>query len=193
MFRCFAVFALAGLTPQAAFALDIARSGSALHLSGRIVSGDDIRFREALAAGPVTLVTLDSGGGAIGPAREIARAIRTSGATTVIDASRSRCASACTVIFAGGRNRHYVNAAQVKDGVQSLKAKGLGYHEGNDWSVSGRREQSGRASANLINAYYELGSPSAAEFVGKAGFKDMYYVSGATALAKGLATSLAKP
>lgn len=45
----------------------------------------------------------------------------------------------------------------------------------------------------MINGYYEFGSPAAAEFVVKAGHKEMYYVSGATALAKGLATSLAKP
>lgn len=176
-----------------AAALDIARNGATLHLSGRIVSGDDLRFRDALAQGAPKLVTLDSRGGYIDAAYGIAREIRKLGAATMIDASRARCTSACTLIFAGGRARHYVNAERIADGLQRGDAKGLGYHEGNAWAASGRREQSGRASAKMIGGYYEFGSSSAASFVTKAGFREMYFVSGATALSSGLATSLARP
>lgn len=181
------------LMGQGALALEISRNGAALHLSGGIKSGDDVRFREALAQGAPKLVTLDSPGGLISAAYEIAREIRKSGATTLVDASRARCSSACTLIFAGGRARHYVNAERVPDGPQGKAGKGLGYHEGNAWSVSGRREQSGRASAHMISGYYEFGSSAASEFLTKAGYKDMYFVSGQTALSKGLATSLSRP
>ncbi len=189
------VLAAAGLlcaAASAANAMSIERRGTTLFLSGKIEAGDDLKVRDALDAGGIKIVNLDSSGGSIRVAHDIARRIRQDGLSTVVDGSRSRCNSACTLIFAGGVKRHYVNAGGVRDGLGS-KVKGLGYHEGNNFSVSGHRIQSGGASSSMINGYYELGSREAASLITKANYKQMYYISQATALSLGIATSLSPP
>ncbi len=176
-------------------ALEFSVRGATMTLSGPIKLGDNARFEEILsspAGAAVRVFRLNSGGGSIGVALDIARSIRRRGGITVAD-GRQPCESACTIIFAGGSSRHYVNTAGLDDRLNG-KRGGLGFHEGNNANSDGRGTQySGRGSQSLINAYYELGVSGAASFVTKAGFRQMYRLSGETALRAGVATSLSPP
>ncbi|MGL4239844.1 MAG: hypothetical protein ACRCTI_01900 [Beijerinckiaceae bacterium] len=184
----------AGLATPAA-ALEFSLRGNAVYISGSVVLGDNAKFEEFMgrpAAANARIFYLNSGGGSLGNALDIARLIRKRGGATVVD-GRSRCESACTVIFAGGTSRHYVNSGGLEDRLGG-KVGGLGYHEGNNANADGRgRTYSGRASQASINALYEMGSGSAAQFVTRAGHNGMYRISGQTALANGVATSLSPP
>jgi hypothetical protein len=185
--------ALACIAP--ASALEFALRGNAVHISGPVKMGDNIRFEEFMAqpaAANARIFHLTSPGGIIGVALDIARNIRKRGAATVVD-GRASCESACTVMFAGGSSRHYINAGSLQDRLDGARG-GLGFHEGNNANADGRgRQYSGRATAAMINAYYELGASGAAQFATKAGFNGMYRISGASALSSGVATSLSPP
>jgi hypothetical protein len=178
-----------------AFALDFSLRGNAVNISGPVKLGDNAKFEEFMAqpgAAGARIFYLNSNGGSIGVALDIARIIRRRGGATVVD-GRSGCESACTVIFAGGTSRHYINTGGLQDRLGGARG-GLGYHEGNNANSDGRGVQySGRGSQSMNNAYYELGSSGAGQFMVKAGFRQMYRISGPTALSSGLATSLSPP
>jgi hypothetical protein len=184
---------MAGASPAAA--LDFALRGGAVHISGPVKLGDNSRFDEFMqqpGAAAARVFHLNSPGGTIGVALHIAREIRKRGGATVVS-GRNVCESACTVMFAGGASRHYINTAGLQDRLNGARG-GLGFHEGNNANADGRgRQYSGGATAAMINAYYELGARGAAQFATKAGFNGMYRISGETALSSGLATSLSPP
>jgi hypothetical protein len=185
--------ALACASP--ASALEFSLRGNAVQISGPVKLGDNARFEEFMrqpAAANARVFHLNSLGGTIGVALDIARFIRRRGGATVVDA-RNACESACTVIFAGGSSRHYINAGTLQDRLGGARG-GLGFHEGNNANADGRgRQYSGGATAAMINAYYEMGVGGAAQFATKAGHTGMYRVSGASALSSGIATSLSPP
>ncbi len=176
-------------------ALEFAVRGNSMTLSGPIRLGDNARFEEIMASpagAGVRIFRLNSNGGTIGVALDIARTIRRRGGATVAD-GKLACESACTIIFAGGATRHYINTGGLEDRLDGRRG-GLGYHEGNNANADGRgRQYSGRGSQSMINALYELGSGGASAFVTKAGFQQMYRISGQTALSSGIATSLSPP
>ncbi len=178
-----------------AVALEFSLRGNAVHISGPVRMGDNVRFDEFMAqpaAQNARVFVLNSPGGTIGVALHIARQIRRRGGTTVAD-GRTTCESACTVIFAGGVNRHYINAANLQDRLGGARG-GLGFHEGNNANADGRgRQYSGQASQAMANAYSEMGLRAAAGFMTKASDREMYRISGPTALQSGIATSLAPP
>lgn len=178
-----------------ASALEFSLRGTTVMISGPVKLGDNARFDEFMAqpaAANARVFVVNSPGGAIGVALHIARQIRRRGGTTVAD-GRSQCESACTVMFAGGVNRHYINTAGLQDRLGGARG-GLGFHEGNNANADGRgRQYSGGATAAMINAYYELGIGGAAQFATKAGHNGMYRLSGQTALSSGIATSLSPP
>jgi hypothetical protein len=97
------------------------------------------------------------------------------------------------VMFAGGVSRHYINASSLQDRLGGARG-GLGFHEGNNANSDGRgRQYSGGASQAMANAYYEMGIGSAAGLMVKANDRQMYRISGQTALSTGIATSLSPP
>jgi hypothetical protein len=193
--RILAASALAGLACAPASALEFSLRGNAVYISGPVKLGDNAKFDDFMAqpgAASARVFHVNSPGGSIGNALHIARAIRKRGAATVAD-GRGICESACTVMFAGGVSRHYVNAGGLQDRLGGSRG-GLGFHEGNNSNADGRgRQYSGGATAGMINAYYEFGVGGAAQFATKAGFKGMYRISGPTALSSGIATSLSPP
>ncbi len=176
-------------------ALEFSMRGNAVLISGPVRLGDNVRFDEFMAqpaARNAQVFILNSPGGTIGVALHIAREIRKRRGTTVAD-GRSVCESACTVMFAGGVNRHYINTGGLQDRLGGARG-GLGFHEGNNANADGRgRRYSGGASQAMANAYYELGVGAAASFMVKANDRQMYRISGATALSAGIATSLSQP
>ncbi|RFB79363.1 hypothetical protein [Methylovirgula sp. 4M-Z18] len=175
-------------------ALDISRSGTTLMLSGPIFSGDDIALRDALASAPTRVIYLNSPGGFIATAGEMGRLIREQHLTTVVDAARARCLSACTVLFASGTTRLYLNADRLTEGPMPIRGfTGLGYHSGSSTTSLDSNRYSGAGTSYLIDYYYEFGSPAAADLVTKAPPNVVYRVSGPTAVAMGLATGTGRP
>jgi hypothetical protein len=178
-----------------AVALDFSLRGGAVHITGPVRLGDNVRFDDFMrqpGAANARVFHLNSPGGTIGIALHIAREIRKRGGATVVN-GKGFCESACTVMFAGGATRHYINTAGLSDRLDGARG-GLGFHEGNNANSDGRGVQySGGATAAMINAYYELGARGAPQFATKAGFRGMYRISGATALQSGIATSLSPP
>jgi hypothetical protein len=178
-----------------ASALEFSLRGSAVVISGPVRMGDNVRFDEFMAqpaARSARIFVLNSPGGTIGIALHIAREIRKRRGTTVAD-GRTSCESACTVMFAGGVNRHYINASGLQDRLGGARG-GLGFHEGNNGNSDGRgRQYSGGASQAMSNAYYEMGIGAASGFMVKANDRQMYRISGQTALSSGIATSLSPP
>ena len=188
-----AVAALLTVPHNPARAITLTAEGGGVLLSGGIKPGDHIEFREFIAAANPRFIELNSGGGDITAAGEIGRTIRKKNLPTVVDASRSTCGSACTIIFASGASRHYVGAEKVQDGVGDMKRPGLGYHEGNNFLANGKKGQSGAATGRVIDFYYEFGSGKASTLITRADWKHFYYISSATALELGLATSTKRP
>ena len=179
------------LCAPAAQAMDMSVRGSTAFLSGEIKPGDEFKLRALLRGNKISVIELSSPGGFIDPAREMARDIRKAGLTTYVNAAKERCSSACTGLFVAGVRRHFVNS-EGKDRLDGRPA-GLGFHAGNGFNASGRRAQSGPATADMIDLYYEMGAPAAADFAQNAPSNGMFYISGATATAKGIATSLSAP
>ena len=192
-----AVVGLLVLCTFPAAALDIRVAGGQFVLSGRIIEGDQIRFREMLEdprnAG-IRVVRLNSGGGKISAAGEIGQLIRRRGMATLLDAGSGRCGSACTVIFAAGVSRHYVGGAGVADAVVPKNSyRGLAYHEGSNPLSTASNRYSGPATASLIGWYYEFGSSAAKDLATKAPPEKFYQISSQTALSLGIATSVNRP
>jgi hypothetical protein len=182
-----------------AHAAEMVERAGAVKISGSIRIGDDVRFAELLArprTTPLRVVHLHSGGGRVSVAARIGRAVRRAGLSTAVNGAE-RCESACTLIFAAGRQRHYFNIRGIPDRLERPRSRelgGLGYHGGSDANATGLgRRPDPRVTANMIGFYHEMGVSSAGEFVQKAANDEMFRVSGATALARGIATSLLPP
>lgn len=176
----------------AARACEMSVVGKDLWLRGHIVSGDQFRFHDLVdGAGPGRILTvhLDSPGGDIYSAGEIARQIRTASLSTVVDASQNMCASSCTIIFAGGVRRIYLHADRVGGLSNGHGFKGLGFHEGAYTGQSGAGSFSSAATSLMVALYQELGVPSAASLVDHAPPEAIYGLSGPMALRLGIATS----
>lgn len=192
---CFLALLCLALPAQA---ITLTQKGEAVHLKGLIEPGAFVILREFLArpeAKNLRVIYLDSGGGKVEDATQMARDIRKAGLVTAFDGTK-KCMSACTLLFAAGTQRHYFNHAKVRDELlDDYKGRaGLGYHQAHNKGISGKeRNYSGRGSQLMTNGYYEHGSAKAAEFMTKAGQNQMYLVSGPTALANGIATSLSPP
>ena len=176
-------------------AANFAEKGDAAFLLGGINAYDDYHFQEFLKlprAAPLRILYLHSKGGLVSEASNIARMVRKAGMATAVNAMRSPCESACTLIFSGGVRRLYFGAQNVVDGIGG--DRGLGYHRGNDLGATGEGVREDPLTTDKMNALYkEMGSPRAAQYTLKVSFDKMYRISGATALKSGIATSLAEP
>jgi len=180
---------------SSASAMELVAKGDMIFLVGEIKPGDSITFTHFVAQAPkgtYHYVYLASGGGFIVEAVDIGRVIRREGMATIVDASRSMCASACTAIFASGTQRFYLNSKAIADGKPTKGHVGLGFHDGSSSLSLEGNHYSGDASALMINAYYEFGVPKAADVITKASPDGIFVLSGQTALALGIATSLGK-
>lgn len=175
-------------------AMELAAKGDTIFLGGAIRPGDSIAFKAFLEQAPKGTyhnVFLASGGGFVVEAIEIGRTIREAHLTTIVDAGKAICASACTAIFMSGTHRVYLNSASMRDGPGGgVGVRGLGFHNGSAAGSLAADHYSGQASALMIDAYYEFGCPRAAEVITKAPPNSIFILSGRTALELGIATSL---
>lgn len=176
-------------------AIHLTESGPVAYLQGSFEAGDDKRFEEFLKqprAQKLRVLYLYSYGGAITPATKIAELVRKAGLTTAVRARNEVCDSACTLVFAAGVRRHYVDGDAVEEGLSSRT--GLGYHparrivnaaEGSHLSEGG--------SERLRKLYARMGAPGASDLIRRAAINTVFRPSGATALKLKIATSLRAP
>ena len=97
------------LLPALARPMDLRIAGNELHLRGQLFGTEFGAFRNALAAHPEidTVVLRDSPGGEGATAFRIGEHIRDAGLRTVV---AGRCYSACTLMFLGGKERHFARS-----------------------------------------------------------------------------------
>jgi hypothetical protein len=195
--RLFLLFAALTLVscfslPSNASAVELSMSGSTVTISGSIQQGDEFKFQDFIkgaGAGRVTTLRLDSGGGNIASAGVMAHFIRSAGMTTLVDASRNKCASACTILFAAGVRRLYLNADSFASGVVACQGfRGLGFHQGANPGGSGASRYSGVGTAQMIGLLYEFGASSAASLIDNSSPDTVYRPSAQRALELGIAT-----
>lgn len=164
--------------------------GPSLTIRGAIEIGDAEKFHKLLvSAAPIRVVHLDGPGGSLREAIKIGQAIRKARLITMVDAGRASCDSACTMLFAAGVARHYVNAQNVQEGVGDHY--GLGYHlsyaRGDRVNPSMKSDEGVR----LMDVYYaRMGARAASMLARKASISTLWRPNGASALKLGLATSL---
>lgn len=80
-------------------------------VKGEITHDGDRLFKEVVRANPsLTVVQIESDGGYVSEAMEMARMIRSLKLDT---ASMGRCASACTLIFLAGKSRYLGPEARI--------------------------------------------------------------------------------
>lgn len=180
---------------QPASAIYLSESGPVATLTGNFGVGDAQTFREFMArprTQAIQVLFLNSPGGAINEAIEIARLVRRARLATAVDASVASCDSACTLVFAAGVRRHYVHGDQIADGFSSML--GLGFHgahrRGDRITLA---TKSTEATERMRALFAEMGIPRAATLMAKAGFDTLYRPSGKTAVELGIATSVAAP
>ncbi len=123
-----------------------------LLVRGPIVTGDGKRFRDALDSAAaqhpdhrMRMVALDSPGGVVVDALEMARAIYARGLATILPANFI-CVSACVIVFAGGNQKIFSSAARV--GVHGVS------------QANGEQNVSALATTtNMAKTYAALGVP----------------------------------
>jgi hypothetical protein len=164
--------------------------GDTIQISGVIFPGDDLKFRDVLAASPgAAIVRLNSQGGNILASGRIGRQIRAGRLTTLVDAASGVCNSACTVIFTSGVQRVYLHAsAQTNLHARGAPTGGLGFHQGSMLLAGNAHSFSGAATGEMVGFFYEFGVQGAVGLLDKASPDQMYTLSGPEALSLGVAT-----
>jgi hypothetical protein len=192
-----AAIALLGLIATAANAdVQLTERGPVAYLTSHVIRpGDAMVLREFLdrpRSEPLRIIYLDSRGGRTIVALRMAKMIHDQGLDTAFHVGRAHCASECTTLFAGGIHRYYIGGANVRDGIGTRY--GLGFHP----SSGGQRLE------DRVNEFYDqVGVPGTAQLRYRLypretvnpmlGHRDMFFASGRTATAAGVATSLSEP
>jgi hypothetical protein len=178
-----------------AHAIYLTESNGAAYLSGAFDRGDEVVFAKFLAqprARPIRTIWLDSRGGTLVSAMIIGMMARRARLTTAMRADSGVCDSACTLVFAGGVRRHYVNGNSVFEGLSSQS--GLGFHGANIRGNAAQAPIKSNTGTALMNRYYAtMGMPAVANLIAQSAINTVYRPSGATALRLRIATSLAEP
>lgn len=95
----------------APYSLRTMRNGTEAEITGGFKYGLTADFSKILKASPqIKVVHLHSGGGRIGEARKLYSVIKDKGLTTYVSLE---CASACTLAFAGGKERFIARRARL--------------------------------------------------------------------------------
>lgn len=193
-YACLAALGLAAAAAPAS-ALSFSERDGVAHLQGAFENGDEDAFRSFLEQPrphKIRVLYLYSYGGKIAPAVRIAEMVRRAGIATAVNATRDVCDSACTLVFAAGVRRHYVDGQYVYEGQSSRT--GLGYHPARRLVNMAEGSHLSEGGSEVLRLFYaRMGSPRAAELMREAAINTVYRPSGATALRLGLATSLSAP
>jgi len=193
---CAAVAIASAAHLSSATPCELSLEGRLIALRGHILLGDQYKFRdflERIRARQISGVSLDSPGGSITAAGEIGRIIRAEGLTTIVDASRTICASSCTILFTSGIKRVYLHAPGAGGLLRQAGLRGLGFHQGSLPGQYSGSHYSGPGTAQMMGWYEEFGVPAAATLVDKAPPEAIYGLTGPLALSLGIATHTAWP
>jgi hypothetical protein len=141
------------------------------------------------------VVRLNSSGGAGIEAVKIGQYLRDHAITTWVDAEVDQCASACNRVFAGGAERIYSNADDIRTGKNPQYRFGLGFHHPNH---NGDFQAADPFYRSVIAPYLQRMLPPAAyDWVFQTDESnltyDMTWLNGRQALQLGIATSSAPP
>lgn len=192
----FAALCFLLLSPASTSAAWFSADGNTLTLRGMIVEGDMGRLQSLLRhtdPRKPRILYLESGGGEVKAAVELANLIRREKLITAVDASRSHCDSGCTLAFVAGVRRHYVHGETVMEGLSS-PFYGLGFHPPHLRAVGRIPGQAAtRANGALESLYRSMGTPRAIELMNRAAFNTYFRPNGKTALDLRIATSLSAP
>lgn len=132
-----------GRDPIGQLNIQLSEDGRSISLSGPFGVGAATRFRETMAKAPeVRRVLLDSPGGRLFEAHEIAKVVKQRNVQTRAVAD---CASACTLVFLAGSKRHL--GAQAR----------LGFHRASAGSMNPLHDEF--ANRKLRELYEEIGLP----------------------------------
>ena len=159
-----ALMGMAAVSAAPAKACELSLTGKVLKLSGRIASGDQYLFQDflqKLGDAKIAAIRLNSPGGSIAAAGEIARLVRAQKWTTVVDGSSTVCASSCTIIFVSGVDRVYLNAPNGGGLLGQRGFHGLGFHQGSVRGETVGHAYSGEGTAQMMAFYDEFGVPGA--------------------------------
>jgi hypothetical protein len=105
--------------------LTVSQDGSTLHFSGIVAAGLGNDVQAMLGKNPsISTLDLSSGGGSVGEAYDIAKLVKDKALVTLV---RDHCESACTILFAAGRQRLLGD-----DGM-------LGYHDESRYGLPSNR------------------------------------------------------
>ena len=121
-------------TGACAQAMEMKVTGTQLALSGPIAGDEVAKFRDLLEEHPKvdTIVLRDSPGGRVATAMRMGELIYERGFRTAVSGF---CMSACVIVFAGGRERHF---ATGKDGNRTYLALHTPVHSHNSgWPLPG--------------------------------------------------------
>ena len=136
-------------------------AGNELHLRGKVEGYESGLFKDVVAEHPEidTVVFRDSPGGDGWSAFRVAERIRDGGFRTVL---AGRCHSACTIMFLGGRERHFARAARAEFMYLAFHgAWTTSFFEANTPSQSGRYQvrawilerTGGKVDADLLDRF----------------------------------------
>lgn len=139
---------VAGDARLASHQFKVLNNGTMLDFSGGISFGTAKEFETMLKAmDNVRTVRLNSNGGRIAEAQKIADLIRARGLSTYVT---HQCASACTIMFLGGKQRHLHVTARL--GFHQPYFRGM---TANEQRIAIAREQARLQKFGLSNAFAE--------------------------------------
>ena len=145
---------VAGDARLASHQFKVLNNGSMLDFSGGISFGTAKEFETMLnAMDNVRTVRLNSNGGRIAEAQKISDLIRARGLSTYVT---HQCASACTIIFLGGKQRFLHTTARL--GFHQPSFRGM---TANEQRISIAREQARLQKFGLSNAFAERANAAA--------------------------------
>lgn len=179
-----------------AHAVYLSEDGAAAFLRGRIDKGDGEVFKtfvERPRAAPLKVIYLDSYGGDLAAGISIGTQLRKARMDTAVKAESANCASACTLIFAGGIRRFNIGGDKITPGLQGFT--GLGYHPANQLDDRKFFALKSQIGTDIMARFYALmGQPGAASFLSRgAAINTLYRPSGKETLDLRAATSLTAP
>jgi len=155
----FALIAI-GNDPLGGIVIKVSVNGQSVIVIGTLREGSAAEVQKILDAAPgATSLVLNSNGGRLFEAQQLARAVRNRNLDTYVE---DRCVSACTYVFLAGRNRAAAPNARI------------GFHQPSFPGLDTDTQRS--MTQDMMDVYRSAGLPEAfLQRIGRTSPKDMWY------------------